>query len=247
MGFRISTPRVAPALLALGAGLAFALATAPGTAQPAAQAKTAEERARAEALDRLKRVTLAFWNFYDDYQQFPPAALRSKDGKALLSWRVLLLPYVGEGKLFREFKLGEPWDSPHNKKLLARMPKVFAPVRGSDKEPHATPWVVFTGPGTLFEEGRACRVSDIRDGTSNTLLIVEAARPVPWTKPEDLPYDPKRPLPRLGLMFPGEFLFTTADGATYRGRRRFPERVMRFAITRDDGMALDFDSLLANP
>jgi len=34
--------------------------------------------------------------------------------------------YIEEQKLYQEFKLDEPWDSDHNKKLIAKMPKVFA-------------------------------------------------------------------------------------------------------------------------
>src|SRR5262249_36971544 len=136
--------------------------------------------------------------------------------------------------------------SAHNRKLLARMPRVFAPVGAATAEPHATLWQVFTGPGTLFEGPAACQVHDIRDGTSNTLLVVEAARPVPWTRPADLPYDSRRPLPKLGRMFPGVFLFSTADGAVHRGRRDFDAPTLRLAITRDDGMVLDFEKILAN-
>jgi hypothetical protein len=239
--------RVLLLLLAFWAGCLFVPLTPAGRARgaAAAQAKGPDDKARKEAQQRLKRVANAFWDYYDDYGEFPPAALVRKDGKALLSWRVLLLPYLGEEKLFRAFKLTEPWDSAHNRKLLARMPKVFAPVDGTPAEPHATLWQVFTGPGTLFEGTAACQIYDIADGTSNTLLVVEGALPVPWTSPRDLPYDPRGPLPKLGRMFPGLFLFSTADGAVYRGRRDFDARTLRLTITRDDGMALNLDGILA--
>jgi hypothetical protein len=45
-----------------------------------------------------------------------------------------------------------------------------------------------TNPQTRF-----LSISDISDGPSKTLLVVEAADPVPWTKPEDLPYSPEQP------------------------------------------------------
>jgi len=50
---------------------------------------------------------------------------------------------------------------------------------------------------------------------SKTLLVVEAAEPVPWTKPEDLPYSPDQPLPKLGGLFIKKgFRVMMADGGT---------------------------------
>jgi len=204
-------------------------------------------KARKEATVPLRAVTMGMWGYYEDYKLFPPAALVAKDGRVLLSWRVLILPYMGEEKLFREFRLEEPWDSPHNKKLLPKMPRVYAPARGK-AEPGQTALQVFTGPGTVFEGAKGCRPTiDIRDGTSNTILVVEGADLVPWTKPADLPYDPKKPLPELGFAFPNVFLFSTADGAWSVGKRDFDERTMRLAITRDDGVGTDIGKLLAEP
>ncbi|MCH7725943.1 MAG: hypothetical protein IH991_05605, partial [Planctomycetes bacterium] len=58
---------------------------------------------------------------------FPSAFLPSVEGKPLLSWRVMLLPFLGaaEEDLYRHFYLDEPWDSEKNKKLLDSMPEVF--------------------------------------------------------------------------------------------------------------------------
>jgi hypothetical protein len=233
-------PRAGRQALCAGLLLTLLAVAGAGPRPSAAPAQGDDAKGRAEATARLQRLTLAFWSFYEDYGELPPAALVSQGGKRLLSWRVLLLPYLGEEKLFREFKLTEPWDSPHNKRLLARMPKVYAPVRGGVGEPHRTLWQVFTGPGTVFEGDRGCRVNQITDGTSNTLLVVEAARAVPWTSPEDLPYHPNGPPPKLGAMFPGVFLFATVDGAVHRGRRNFDPQTLRLAITRADGQVLDF-------
>ena len=45
-------------------------------------------------------------------------------------------------------------------------------------------------------------------------MIVEAGEPVPWTKPDDLPYDAKMPLPKLGrLSDDGFFAAFTVQGA----------------------------------
>jgi hypothetical protein len=121
-----------------------------------------------------------------------------------LSWRVLLLPHLGEEDLYRHFRLDEPWDSPHNIELLPRMPNAFRrpsldPLRRWMDEPGTTPFQVFVGPGTAFEVEAEPQITvDFPDGLSNTILIDEARDAVPWTKPADLAYRPDRPFLRWG-------------------------------------------------
>lgn len=206
---------------------------APAKQDPAPAASTEEQRQ--SSANNLKRLALAMHNYHDDYGELPPAAVYSKDGRPLLSWRVLLLPYLEQGKLFREFKLDEPWDSEHNKKLLARMPDVYAAPRGKTKESHSTFYQVFTGKGTIFNGQRGSRFVDILDGTSNTILVIEGGNAVPWTKPADLVYDAKKPLPRLGGVFPEGFYFARADGSVNFCKTRFREPVMRALITSNGG------------
>jgi hypothetical protein len=135
--------------------------------------------------------------------QLPPAALRSQDGTPLLSWRVLLLPYLGEKHLYERFHLDEPWDGPHNSKLLAHMPRVYAPVQGINHRPHETFYQVFDG-GMAFP-GSAWTVRP-RFVESDIIVIVEGGDTVPWTKPADLHFsEGYRPLPALGGLFPEGF------------------------------------------
>jgi uncharacterized protein (TIGR03067 family) len=204
--------------------------------------RTAAQRLTSD--NNLKQLALAMHNYHDVFKHLPQAAIMDKTGKPLLSWRVALLPYLGENELYKEFKLDEPWDSPHNKKLLAKMPKVYAPVRGKTKEPYSTYYQGFVGPGTVFEPGKKLRmVADIPDGTSNTIFAVEAGEAVPWTRPADIPYDPKKPLPKLGGLFPDGFHIAVMDGSTRWVRRGFDERTFRLAITRNDGQPIDLNKL----
>ena len=197
-----------------------------------------------QSIKNLQKLALAMHSYHDDLGTFPPAALLDKDKKPLLSWRVLLLQNLGERDLFKQFKLDEPWDSAHNKKLLSRMPKVYAPVGVKIKETDVTFYQVFTGPGTAFEGPRGLSVRDFTDGTSNTLLIVEAGEPVPWTKPADLFHDAKKPLPKLGGQFKDRIHFALADGSVMVGRRDFREKTMRAFIGRNDGEPINLEDIL---
>jgi hypothetical protein len=175
--------------------------------------------------------------YQDAKGSLPPPAVVGEGGKPLLSWRVLILPYIEQKKLFDEFRLDEPWDGPHNRRLLAKMPRVYAPFDGSaTPEPYSTYYQVFVGKGTAFEgPGRLHLRYDFPDGVFNTFLIVEAGEAVPWTKPEDLRYAPDGPLPPLGGLFKDGFRAALADGSVRSVGREVSERSIRAAITRNAG------------
>jgi hypothetical protein len=159
-------------------------------------------------------------------------------GKALLSWRVALLPFLGGEELYRQFRLNESWDSPHNRQLLKRMPPVYGPAGA---KPGSTHFQVFVGPNAGFEKHRGLHFADIADGLSNTILIVNAGNAVPWTKPEDLTYDPDQPLPELGDESAEGIQAVGFDGAFHMLKRNIEEPILRALITRNGGEVIDFD------
>ena len=206
---------------------------------------------RQQSQNNLKQLAIAMQNLHDEWKYMPPAALCDpKTGKPLLSWRVAVLPYIEQDPLYKQFRLNEPWDSPHNITLLQHMPKVFA-VEGSKARPGYTHYQVFVGPGTPFDTRNASLggpfgrqgprlPASFPDGTSQTILIAEAADAVPWTKPQDIDYDPKRPLPELGIV-PGGFNAVMADRHTVFLRKNISERTLRAAITANDREVLGND------
>jgi hypothetical protein len=172
-----------------------------------------------------------------------PGGLVAPGGQALLSWRVAILPYLGENELYRQFRLNEPWDSPHNLKLVSKMPGVYAPPGIKTKTVGSTFYQVFVGPHAGFEKHRAVRISGFLDGTSNTILIIEGGCAVPWTKPTDLHYAADEPLPELGGIFPDVIHAAFADGAVHAISRNCDQATLRRAIVRDDGEVLDWSRL----
>lgn len=171
------------------------------------------------------------YNYEETKGTLPPAAVRGPDGKPLLSWRVLLLPYIEQDDLFKEFKLDEPWDSPHNSKLLDRMPDIYLPFRDAPVTPGHTYYQVIVGAGTPFQSGKPINTRNLEGRSSNILLIVEAAEAVPWTKPDDLVYEPDGALPAFGgIHRDGRFRAALADGSVRHFQLTETEEI-RAAIT----------------
>jgi tetratricopeptide (TPR) repeat protein len=206
--------------------------------RPTGAAKIALAADRITSTNNLHRIALAMHVYHDRHGTLPPAAIHGRDGKPLLSWRVAILPDLGEEALYREFKLDQPWDSPHNKKLLARIPKVYVSPRGAARESSTTYYQVFHGKGAAFEGTRGVNLQDFPDGIANTLLVVEAGEPVPWTQPKDLDFAPDRAPPRLKGPFKSFVQAAFADGSVRTIKSNISETVLRALITRNGGEVL---------
>ena len=135
---------------------------------------------------KMKHILLALRSYHDQFDTFPPAYTVDADGKKLQSWRVLILPQLGEEELYRQIRLDEPWDSDHNKQFQAQMPEIFyCPADRSKRNRNETSYVWITGQGHISEGANCTKMSDITDGTSNTLMLVETLNPICWMSPED--------------------------------------------------------------
>jgi hypothetical protein len=124
------------------------------------------------------------------------------------------------------------------------MPEYYAPPasKASRLPLYHTVCHVFIGKGTAFEESQQLRRElDFPDGTSATLLVVEGGKPVPWTKPEDIAYDPNEPLPELCTLFKYRFRARFADAHGYHFRKSTPEATLRALITRNGGERIELD------
>jgi hypothetical protein len=204
---------------------------------------------------KLRYIAVALERYHDQFGRLPPAAVCDEEGTPLYSWRVVLLPFLEEEIVYRRFHLDEPWDGSHNKELLEKTPRCYA--AGGGDPAGLTRYQALVGPDAAFAAGEGRRMpDDFPDGLADTLLVAEAAEPVPWTKPVDLPHDAHGPLPRLGGActkpvrwlgietgrVPG-FCAVFADGKARFVPASVGERTLRGFITRNGGEKLNWSEL----
>jgi hypothetical protein len=193
--------------------------------------------------NNLQQIAQAMHRYHDVYGVFPPAAASPRPGAPPVSWRVLILPYLGADDVFREWNMTEPWDGPNNCRLWSRMPTCYQlPPRPHDGT--KTYYQVFVGPDTIFEPNRRVAMAQITDGTSNTILVAEGGTPVVWCEPVDIPfqpspegYDPKQ----VGGYFGKTVTVAMADGSARPISWNLSPQKFQYVITRSDGMFVNLD------
>ncbi len=199
----------------------------------------------AQSQNNLKQLALAAFNHESLNGAFPGAYSVNKDGKPLLSWRVHMLPFLEQKDLYDQFNLNEPWDSAHNKPLIGKMPQIFATPDGPPASSGKTCYVVPRGEQTIFPGDKGTPLRDIRDGTSNTVLLLEvdADQAVIWSKPDDWQFDDKKPLAGLGRLRGGHFLTAFADGSVRQLPLGLNPDSAKGMFTRDGGEVINLDDV----
>ncbi|MBC8116445.1 MAG: DUF1559 domain-containing protein [Candidatus Saccharimonas sp.] len=153
---------------------------------PAVQ-QAREAARRTQCKNNLKQIGLALHNYHDTFNKFPAAHLNDLQDQPKLSWRVSILPYIDQPQIFNSYAFNDAWDSPSNSMLLNPMPRTYACPSHSAPGSINTCYATFTGDNTVLGAGKCVSLRDVTDGTSNTLMIVEACRlNIPWMKPQDI-------------------------------------------------------------
>jgi len=233
-------------------GFCFALASLPGCSFVQ---KAREAARRLESANNLKKLVIALMYYEDIHNELPKRASRDQDGRPLLSWRVELLPYLGETELYDEFRRDEPWDSEHNIKLLEKMPEVFRYPKYQAK-PGMTVYVAPYGAKTIWDLEMAT-FDNVADGVSDTIMITEVtdSAAVPWTKPDDFDMATGNLFEFLGqttvryrngcisdfgpLISGGNCVFM--DGSVRFVPRTIPEETFKALMTPEGGEAIDIE------
>ncbi len=167
-----------------------------GLGNPFTEAREAARRAASK--NNLRQVGVAMHNFYDTYHALP-VPKNQTELSSQLSWRVHILPFLGQQALYQQFHKNEPWNSAHNLRLVNQMPAIYKSPN-SNAPPGRTVYLGIDGPGGVMENGGGKKFAELVDGMSNTILVVEAddAAAVVWTKPDDYRYNPANPTQNLG-------------------------------------------------
>jgi hypothetical protein len=200
---------------------------------------------RLAAEENMKHIIIALHNYHDTYGKLP-GGYADKTGKPGLSWRVAILPFLEQDNLFKSFKLDEPWDSEANAKLIQYMPKTFAPPGQSTRGYTFTRG--FSGPGTWLPPRTGTpgqmlagvALTEIRDGTVNTILVADASEAVIWTKPEEIAFTPGT-APKVGGVFESGTVVGMADGVVKFLPKGIGPKTLADAIQIDDGRPVNLD------
>ena len=160
---------------------------AKGVMEPLLAKRSSNKKVRA-CSSNLARIGIALNRYHQRYGCYPPPAVRGSDGKRLLSWRVLILPFMGdtEARIYDQIDLTKAWDDPVNARVTAQAVGIFrCPASGGGGQ-YAN-YIAITGKGTAFDSSRQTSKVDVKDGLARTICIVEVRdAKVNWAEPIDL-------------------------------------------------------------
>jgi hypothetical protein len=147
-------------------------------------ARTAAKRMQAS--NCTKQIVLALHNYHSIHGTFPPAVVTDAAGKPLSSGRVLLLPFLEQEGVYQQFDKSKAWDSPENLSVSQRQILPFINPAAPRRSSGQCDFVFVTGAGTAFPGAKSTSLADMKDGTSNTLVVIETkSGPPSWAAPVD--------------------------------------------------------------
>lgn len=218
--------------------------------------KRGETQERMIANNNLKQIGIGMHNHHDVFQgfntgvarspgAFNPGPIRDSELPNKLSWRVEILPYIEQDRVYRQMNLSEPWDGPSNRRHADTPITQYSDVDA--RTDPATRWRTFYGEGTPFNPmlpQQRLGITSIMDGTSNTIMVAESGQKVTWTKFDEIKFD--RFNPPAGATFgrPNRPTFQALmfDGSVREIRKTVSPQTLSAAITHQGGeVVFDLD------
>ncbi|MBA4030403.1 MAG: hypothetical protein C0478_05865 [Planctomyces sp.] len=150
-----------------------------------------EVNRRRQCRENLKAIGLAMHTYLDTHSTFPAAI--SGDGPLAVSWRVSIEPYIDAHRLERRYDDHFAWNAEPNWPFTRRsMPLYECPTARKQRtiaedDFGLTDYAALVGEEAAFPLERGIKARDFADGTSNTLMVVEAVDTgIRWAEPKDI-------------------------------------------------------------
>lgn len=137
---------------------------------------------RRQCVERMHRLALAMLLYESKHGMLPPACTVDAHGNPLHSWRVMLLPHLGQQSLYDKIRLNEPWNSEHNRKLHGEA-VAFYQCPSAELSPGQTTYSVVVGPEMPFETANGKKLAHFGPKSAAMILVVEREQPVCWMDP----------------------------------------------------------------
>lgn len=175
----------------------------------------------ARVMNDVRQISLSMLNFESAFRRLPFAAGPGESEE--LSWRVRVLPFIGQNELYKQFDLAQSWDSDVNRPIMEKMPPFFGEGNQTGLQ-----WVQSDIQG----------FADITDGMSNTIAFIHNAAPVPWT--DSRPFTHNDAVRMFLALKPDEALIVGLyDGSVKRIPADTKIEVFEAMLTPDGGEKVD--------
>ena len=120
----------------------------------------------------------------------PPAYIADADGRPMHSWRVLLLPFLDQNDLYKQYRFDEPWNGPHNRKLMSARPRIYALNDEVSQQGQETNYLAIVGQDTSWPGAGAYKpLRDEAKKQSPIMVVENVGSGISWLEPRDLVLD----------------------------------------------------------
>lgn len=178
----------------------------------------------------FKWIAMALHQYHDHYGSFPLVAVRDDHHEPVHSWRTLIQPELASiaktSDQFAAYDFSQLWNSPVNAESQ----------RNHRFGRHPYQILAVVGPHAAWDESTVRKISDFKDGTSNTILAIALrGTGTAWNEPRDLVFDGQDLLLNGGpVELDGDLYVMTADGSV-RYAKGMPWETLRPMLTIDGG------------